>query len=101
MHLGTLLVFDERLNAEGGIILYTSLEHTDFLSDAEQMGIQAVFSASAVATSGTLTLRVQIEHSADGRNWLTKNATPELTGLVTMSPINGQWSLIGGENGTY
>lgn len=98
MHLGTLLVLDERLNAEGGIILYTSLEHTDFLSEAEQLGIQAIFSASAVATSGTLTLRVQIEQSADGRNWLTKNLLPELTGSVTMTPINGQWSLIGGES---
>lgn len=98
MHLGTLLVFDERLNAEGGIILYTSLEHTDFLSDAERIGIQAIFSASAPATSGTLTLSVHIEQSADGRNWLAKNATPELSGVINMSPIRGQWSLIGGES---
>jgi hypothetical protein len=95
MHQGTRIVFDEILNAEGGLMMYTSLEHTDFLSDAHQVGIQGIFSTSA--TSGTLDLFVRIEQSEDGRNWLSKNTAWELSGHVAVSPGVGQWSLIGGE----
>jgi hypothetical protein len=98
MHQGTRIVLDERLNAEGSLTLYTSLEHTDFLSDADQLGFQAIFSASTFATSGTLNLSVQIQHSADGRNWLNANTTPELSQTITLMPVQGQWSLIGGES---
>jgi hypothetical protein len=95
MHQGTRIVFDEILNAEGGLLLYTSLEHIDFLSDAHQIGLQAIFSTSA--TTGTLDLVVRIQQSGDGRNWLDKNTTPELTGHIVVGPGVGQWSLLGGE----
>jgi len=96
MHQGTRVVFDEMLNAEGGLTLYTSLLHTDFLSEAHQLGLQAIFSTSA--TSGTYGVGVHIRHSADGRNWLDKSAAPELSGSVTLTPAAGEWSVIGGES---
>ncbi|MFO0759489.1 MAG: hypothetical protein U0359_23560 [Byssovorax sp.] len=95
MQQGTRIVFDEMLNAEGGITLYTSLEHTDFLSEADQLGLQAIFSTSV--TSGMLILDVRIQHSGDGRNWLNKNTGPELSASITLTPGVGQWSMIGGE----
>jgi hypothetical protein len=95
MHQGTRIVFDEMLNAEAGLTLYTSLEHTDFLSDAQQLGLHAIFSTSV--TSGLLILDVRIQQSGDGRNWLNKNASPELSASITLTPGVGQWSMIGGE----
>jgi len=96
MHQGTRVVFDEMINAEAGLTLYTSLLHTDFLSNAHQLGLHAIFSTSA--TSGTYIISVHIQHSADGRNWLDKNKTPELSGLINLTPGVGEWSVMGGEN---
>lgn len=96
MHQGTIVVFDEMVNAEGGLVMYTSLEHTDFLSDAHQLGLQAIFFTSEIR--GALVLDVRIQQSADGRNWLDKNTSPELSGIVTVTSGVGEWSLIGGES---
>jgi hypothetical protein len=96
MHQGTRIVFDEMLNAEGGLTLYTSLLHTDFLSEAHQLGLQAILSTSAMG--GYCIISVQIQHSTDGRNWLNKNTSPELTGGVSLTPGVSENSVIGGES---
>jgi len=96
MHQGTRVVFDETINAEGGLSLYTGLLHTDFLREAQQLGLQAIFMSSA--TSGNCTINVNIEHSADGRNWLNKNTSPELSGMIILTPGVGEWSVVGGES---
>ncbi|APR86496.1 Hypothetical protein A7982_11848 [Minicystis rosea] len=55
--------------------VYTSQDHNQKLGSTDQLAIQ-VIADQISGTSPTLTL--QIEHSADGRNWASKAVTPEI-----------------------
>lgn len=66
-------VFDD-LVSPGATTFYTSSTTQQALGDYDQLAIQAVIDNVDVA--GTFTLSIQ--HSADGENWVNKNATPEI-----------------------
>lgn len=84
-------VFDDYVNSNTTV--YTSLEHTGFLSRADQLVIHAFVYLGSTLTPGSLT--VTIEHSGDGRNWKQKNAAAEINGgALTASQKTILW---GGE----
>lgn len=72
----TQLVFDDFVVGTGNV--YTNPVHEDLLGSADRLAIQAV-AAQFTGTSPTLT--VQVEHSSDGRNYSSKNGTPEVNGM--------------------
>ncbi|HTN89034.1 MAG TPA: hypothetical protein VL242_35395 [Sorangium sp.] len=59
---------------------YTSLEHTDMLSSAGQLCLQAVM--QRIDGIRELPLEITMEHSANGYDWKPKNAGPELSGVL-------------------
>lgn len=82
------LMFDE--NIEGTTALYTDPSHNGLLGLVEKLSIFAV-SDSCGVVSGTITLTVQIEESADQVRWSNKAGTAEInaatlsTSAVTVS----------------
>ncbi len=56
--------------------VYTDAKFNDFLGNLDQTAIFAV--ADAVAGTSP-TLNVQLQMSADGRNWVNKNPTAEIS----------------------
>jgi len=99
MQQAVVKVFDEHLSdtsPSGGTYLvttYTSLEHTELLSSADQIGIQAV--VYVLSSTGNLPVTIAIEHSANGRTWKRKNASPEINATLDIS--SGSRSYVGGE----
>jgi hypothetical protein len=72
---------------------YTSLEHTDLLASADQLGIQAV--AEVIEAGADVPLVVAIEHSANGYDWKPKSPTAEIAGTIPAGA--GTATLVGGE----
>jgi hypothetical protein len=69
----SVLVFDDRLTSTAAA--YTSADFVYLLGAYSRMRIQAL----ASNVSGTApTLTVQLEHSADERNFVSVNTTPEI-----------------------
>ena len=81
MRAANILVFDEIVQASSTANPVT----VPFLTDQslnDRLGVFDMLALMAVVDSltGTGLLWVQIEHSADGRNWLPKNSTAEIGG---------------------
>ena len=87
MSLESRLVFDEvvedRSGTLGTITTYSSLDHTQFLADAQQIVMHVI--TEATSTIGTL--NIAIETSGDGRSWHGKQAAPEFQGLLSALEI--------------
>ncbi|HVY46093.1 MAG TPA: hypothetical protein VHB21_09450, partial [Minicystis sp.] len=76
------IVFDEVIEdtsgALGTVTTYTSLEHSDFLADSQQL----VFHAITHATGAVNSLTIQVETTGDGRSWQNKQTAAEFSHLV-------------------
>jgi hypothetical protein len=68
-----ILVFDDFISGAGTVV-YTRPDFYDKLGGVDKLALCAV--SDQVTTTGTLT--VQIEHSADGVNWIAKSGTAEI-----------------------
>ena len=68
----SLLVFDEHV--QGGGPFYTSQAYNDLLGQYDQLALHAV--VDETDAPGKLTVHVQ--HAADGRSFVNKNATAEI-----------------------
>jgi hypothetical protein len=81
----SVLVFDDRLTST--VAAYTSSDFVYLLGTFSRMRIQ-VLASDVSGTSPTLT--VQLEHSADERNFVSVNTTPEISasGLTVGSVTN-------------
>jgi hypothetical protein len=99
MQQAIVKVFDEYLSdttPSGGTYLVTtstSLEHTELLSSADQIGLQAV--VHVLSSAGNLPLTIAIEHSANGRTWKRKNVSAEINAALDIS--TGTRAYVGGE----
>jgi hypothetical protein len=109
MRAANILVFDEIVQATStGASLETKSFYTD-QSLNDRLGVFDMLALMAVvdALSGTGKLWVQIEHSADGRNWLSKSTDAEIGGATAASAspkgesLSGtaQQFFAGGDNG--
>ncbi|XXY54665.1 hypothetical protein WME91_26385 [Sorangium sp. So ce269] len=100
MEQTVVTVFDDVMSdmaLSGGtyfITKYTSLEHTDVLSSAGQIGLQAVM--QEIWLLKPLPLTITMEHSANGYDWKPKHSAPELSGWIY--PGNDTVALAGGES---
>src|SRR5437762_10250837 len=88
MRVATLQLFDENISGTGNV-WYTTTETFEPLGRGDLM----CFSASIFNASGSPTLTVQVEHSADGQNWLAMNILPEVNAAVVSNQV-----LIGNPN---
>jgi hypothetical protein len=92
-------VFDDHLAdmaPRGGkyrVTKYTSLEHTELLSSADQIGLQAV--VGLVSGKAEVPLSITVEHSGNGYDWKPKNAAPEISGAIPSTATTS--TLVGGE----
>jgi hypothetical protein len=68
-------VFDDFIAGTSSV--YTAAQHNATLGQYDQMSIQAIVDKLSVS-GGSPTLTVQIEHSADQRNWESKSGTAEI-----------------------
>ena len=91
----TMLVFDEQIMTSGADDYHTSSELNTKLGLYDQVAIHAV--VDNPKADGKLV--VQIEHSADGRNFLPKahSSKPEVTVDVKAGTSSQGW---GGDNGS-
>jgi hypothetical protein len=64
--------FDDYFTNAGAV--YTSAELNNLLAKPDKLALMAVTDQ----VFGVTALTVQIEHSADGRNWVAKNGTAEI-----------------------
>jgi len=74
MRKSVKLVLDEHLRGPGPF--YTSASLNDLLGQYDQLAIQALIDQADVA--GSITVRIQ--HGADGRHFVDKNAKAEISG---------------------
>jgi hypothetical protein len=80
------LVFDEIISG-AGTTWYTAAALYDGLGQTDFLGMQACF-RGVTGTSPTAT--IQVEHSADGQNWLNAQASPEIsTAIANDTSFNG------------
>lgn len=84
-----ILVYDDYI--PDGLPVYTGVQHTITLGQADQLGLFSVVDNAMAA--GQLT--VAIEHSTDGINWTQKSATPVINSVGISSP--GTTSVYAGE----
>lgn len=87
MKLFNQTVFDENI-ASTATTWYTSAEHNDRLGLPDVLMIQAV-ATNVTGTTPTLTL--QVEHCADGQNWINLKPTggPEIAAAaINTTPVN-------------
>jgi hypothetical protein len=66
----------------GTSAVYTDASYNEFLASASQFAMQVVVD-QVTGTGPTIT--VAFEHSADGRNWVTKNASGSDLGPTALS----------------
>jgi hypothetical protein len=93
MRQGLALVFDEVMF--GPTAWYTSPEMNGLLAVQDQMGIQVIVDNVQLSVAGgPPTVSVWLQTSGDARNWVTKNASPEvqpfsiLEGQTNVSPYS-------------
>jgi len=93
-----ITVFDEFLTNVNGNAnrVFTSQELNSRLGQFDQLGIFVV----ADQVSASAILSIQIEHSGDGRNWVTKNANAEITAGTNNIIISVTTPLWGSDAGT-
>jgi len=72
---------------------YTSLEHTEVLTSADQIGMQVV--VDVISASLDVPLTVTVEHSGNGYDWKPKSATPEISKSIPSAAKT--ITLVGGE----
>jgi hypothetical protein len=94
MRAANILVFDEYLQS-GTSSYYTDQSLNDKLGVFDQLALMAVVDN---VTSGGTGFRVQIEHSADGRLWPSKNTAAEIAPGGSLGA--GQTAYAGGDAGT-
>jgi hypothetical protein len=99
MRAANILVFDEIVQSPAGV--KTSANTDQSLND--RLGAFDMLALMAVVDnlSGAGKLWVQIEHSADGRNWLPKNGDAEIGGAAGIALSGpGQVFYAGSDAGT-
>jgi hypothetical protein len=79
----SLTVFDDYVatsstGANATVTAYTSDDLSEKIGFYDQLSIQVVVDDTAVGTAPA-SLTVQIQHSANGRNYVAKNASPEVS----------------------
>jgi hypothetical protein len=91
-----ILVFDEFVYVVGSSnAVFTDAKFNDMLGRLDQTALFAV----ADSTAGTApSLTVQIQHSADGRNWVNKNTTAEISNVSV--PTGATTALYGYDPGS-
>jgi hypothetical protein len=72
MQAFNIKAFDDVIHSNTAV--YTTAELNDFLAKVDKLALMAVTDQ----VTGVTNLTVQIEHSADGRNWVNKNGTAEI-----------------------
>ena len=77
-----MLVFDEEIYGTNPV--FTSDEHSEHLGRCDQLSLQAVIDKVSAAGS----IAVQIQHSADGRHFVPKNGSPEVSSTLTVGQTN-------------
>ncbi|APR86501.1 Hypothetical protein A7982_11850 [Minicystis rosea] len=73
----TLLALDDVVNGKG----YTPDHYSSTLGECDNLNIQLTVELPS-ATSGGTSVKLVIEHSGDGRTWMSKNTTPEINGVA-------------------
>lgn len=91
MRRGRLLVFDDVI--VGTSAVYSSTDFNDFLGQFDSLVLQAVVDTF----QSTNAITVQLQASADGRNWINKNDFPEINNLTVGA---AQTSVAGVDPGT-
>lgn len=86
-------VFDDFV--AGTAPAYTDASWNPTLGGADKLAIMAV--ADQVSGTSAITLTVAIEHSGDGRNFLSKNAAAEINAQTIDSTQT--WALNGSDSG--
>jgi hypothetical protein len=102
MRAANLLAFDEYLTS-GAAVMYTSDALNAQLGAFDQLALMAVVDdVTPDPNLGSSGFKVQIRHSADGRNWLPKNAfgVTEIGGSTGITLVTGQHAYAGGDAGT-
>jgi len=79
------LVFDEYIHYSATTPAVTSQELISKLGAYDQLAIQAEVDNVSGSGSG---FTVQIFHGSDGRNWMAKNGSPEISGPIGASPAH-------------
>src|SRR5579883_793489 len=95
MRKQSIKVFDDFVYATAIDQVWTDASFNDTLGRFDQLSLIAVTDQVVFSTGATL--NVQIEHSTDGRNWTTKNGSPEISGSITGA---GATTLAGGDGGS-
>jgi hypothetical protein len=88
-----ILAFDDFV--VGATTVYTPTGLNDALGAYDKAAIQAV---ADQVTGTSVTLKVQIEHSSDQRNWASKNTTAEIP--ATSISTTATTPLVGTDAGT-
>jgi hypothetical protein len=77
MRKPNVLVFDEFVYGVGSVAaVFTDAKWNDYLGRLDQTALFAVADSTAGTAPG---VSVQIQMSADGRNWVNKNGSAEIT----------------------
>lgn len=90
MRMLNTLAFDEYVQPTA-TAFYTPASQNDNLGRYDQLGLQVITDNANAAGSIT----AQIEHSADGRNWINKNGTAEVNGATVAT---GQTNVAAGSD---
>jgi hypothetical protein len=78
MRKQNIKVFDDFVYATAIDQVWTDASFNDALGRFDQISIIAVTDSAGGTMANSLS--VQLENSIDGRNWTTKNSTPEING---------------------
>jgi hypothetical protein len=95
MRIFNQCVFDSYVG--GSYPTYTDPQYDKLLGSAEKLALQAI---ADQVTGTTPSLTVRLEHSADQRNWMTKNATAELSSGTLTTPGTVSQFAIGADAGS-
>lgn len=97
------LVFDEFValsSTQQTQVFYTSSALNELLAVSDQMGIQVVVDDVEHVGSGEVTVSVQVQTSADGTYWASKNPSMEVPafgvapGAATISPYSADQGVL-------
>ncbi len=95
MRKQNIKVFDDFVYATAIDQVWTDASFNDVLGRFDQLSLIAIVDNAAGGAG--CTFNAQIEHSTDGRNWIVKNAFPEVSGSMT---LGGVAILSGGDGGS-
>lgn len=95
MIIASECVLDETLHG-AGTDYYTANRFNELLGRPDKLTLQAV--VDNADANGTIL--VQIEHSADQRNWSSKNGTPEINNPASSISTTATVSSVGSDSGS-